>query len=118
MSEHAPLPNGNTVIKHAPSNDGNIPIDPAEPELYNKAYGVLLLRALDLLLATFVWRDYGVTISAQTGLIMRKLHPPLWARVLNRFLNMCEPNHCELAIACDRERAKLAIAILDGRTPP
>jgi hypothetical protein len=43
---------------------------------------------------------------------MRQPSPPLWARALNAFLNFLEKGHCELAIACDIERAQTALQIL------
>lgn len=79
---------------------------------YNKGYVVLLARVADIAVQTFVWRDYDITISAQCGLAMRGAKPARWARVLNRFLNWLEPGHCELAIACDIERAEQALRIL------
>lgn len=87
------------------------------PVRYNKAYVVLIARVIDIAIAAFIWRDYDITISAQTGLVMRKPNPPTWARALNAFLNFLEPGHCELAIACDIERAQAALVIL-GAAPP
>ena len=85
---------------------------------YNKSYAVLIARVIDIAISTFVWRDYDITISAQTGLLMRRADPPRWARVLNAFLNWIETNHCNLAIACDIERAQQALRILTGAESP
>jgi hypothetical protein len=85
---------------------------------YNKGYVVLLARVFDIAISTFVWRDYDITISAQCGLEMRKPRPALWARLLNAFLNALEEGHCELAIACDRERAEQALRILNQQERP
>lgn len=79
---------------------------------YSRGYVVLFLRMIDIAVQTLVWRDYDITISAQCGLEMRKAQPARWARALNWFLNLCESNHCELAIAADRERARAALDIL------
>jgi len=79
---------------------------------YNQGYVVVVARCIDFLVAGVIWRDYGVTISSFTGLAMRRPAPPLWARMLGGFLNFLEPGHCELAIACDIERAQAALQIL------
>jgi hypothetical protein len=79
---------------------------------YNKGYAVTVLRALDIFVGTLIWRDYGVTISAMTGLELRKPQPAKWAKILGGFLNGISPGHCEGAIASDRLRAKQALAIL------
>lgn len=91
----------------------------SDPRLaYNKGYVVLIARVVDIAISTFVWRDYDITISAQTGLLMRTARPPLWARALNWFLNALERDHCELAIACDIERAEQALRVLRGIERP
>lgn len=88
-----------------------------QPVAYSNVYIVVVARCLDLLVAGWIWRQYGVTISSFTGLAMHRAAPPSWAKILNGFLNFFEKNHCELAIICDLERAALATAILQGRTP-
>ncbi len=85
---------------------------PVRDAAYSRGYVVLFFRMIDIALQTLIWRDYDITISAQCGLAMRRLRPPLWARVLNAVLNALEPNHCELAIAADRERARSALELL------
>jgi len=85
---------------------------------YNKGYVVLIARVIDISISAFIWRDYDITISAQCGLMMRRPNPPLWARWLNRFLDFLEKGHCELAIACDIERAQQALRILTGQEKP
>jgi hypothetical protein len=85
---------------------------------YNKAYVICIARCIDICIGGWLWRDYDVTISAQTGLAMRRPSPPRWARVLSAFLSWLEPGHCELAITCDIERAQAALQILGApRTP-
>ena len=79
---------------------------------------VVIARCIDILIGGWIWRDYDITISAQTGLECRKAKPPLWARLLGSFLNRLEANHCELAITCDWERARQAMEILGGKLPP
>ena len=75
-------------------------------------YGFKVLLYIDMFIAALIWRDSGVTISSFTGLALRRQSPPLWARVLGGILNTLETNHCESAIAHDRERAKAALTIL------
>lgn len=81
-------------------------------ETFQNSYVFVILRALDLNVASLLWRNYGVTISAMTGLAMRAEAPPAWAVLLGAFLTRCSRNHCEQAIAADRERAKAALSIL------
>jgi len=50
----------------------------------SQGYAVVVARCIDLLIAGWIWRDYGITISSMTG----------------------------LAIACDIERAYAALGIL------
>lgn len=92
--------------------DGDEPDDLSPYVPYNRTYAIIVARVVDIAIAGVFWRDYGVTISAQCGLAMRRRRPPLWARALNATLNALEKGHCELAIACDIERAKLALRIL------
>jgi hypothetical protein len=80
----------------------------------NYAYKVLLF--LDIFLCALIYRDPDCTISAETGLAMRRANPPRWAKLLNGFLNLFEKGHCELAIADDIARAHAAITYLE--TPP
>lgn len=81
-------------------------------ERYNNSYGFVLLRTGDLAAAAVVWREYGVTISAFTGLELRAAAPATWAIYLGAFLVFCQNNHCEQAIAADRERAVTAQGML------
>jgi len=91
-----------------------------KPIQYNKGYVVLIARVFDIAISTFIWRDYGVTISAQCGLEMLRpvARRPLWARMLNAFLNALEPGHCQLAIACDIKRAEQALRVLRRQEKP
>lgn len=76
----------------------------------NYVYKVLLF--LDLFISALCFRDPDVTISAETGLAMKRPKPPLWAKLLNGFLNLIRKGHCARAINDDIERAKAAIAYL------
>ena len=76
-------------------------------------YVFKVLLYFDTFIAALIWRDSGVTISSYTGLALRRPTPPIWAIVLGRWvLNRLEANHCELAIAHDRQRAQEALEIL------
>ena len=79
---------------------------------YCQGYAVVVARCIDIMVAGWIWRDYGVTLSSMTGIAMRRPNPPLWAKALNACLNFVERGHCELAIACDIERAQAALQIL------
>jgi hypothetical protein len=81
----------------------------------NYLYKVLLF--LDIFVCALVFRDPDVTISAETGLAMQRVHPPLWAIILNCFLNRIQANHCTLAIQDDIRRAQTAIQYLQTRQP-
>lgn len=81
----------------------------------NYAYKVLLF--LDIFVCALVFRDPDVTISAETGLAMQRAKPPLWAKMLNWFLNKIQTNHCALAINDDIRRAQTAIKYLQTRQP-
>ena len=89
-----------------------------QPLHYNNSYGVVVARSIDILCASWVWRDYDITISSLCGLELRKVAPALWARGLGAFLNWVEANHCELAIMADQERARQALAILLQQAAP
>jgi hypothetical protein len=82
---------------------------------YNNSYLFVLMRSLDMLTCSWLWRDYDITVSSMTGLALRKPSPPRWARLLGAFLNWLQTNHCEMAIACDILRCSQADAILTGR---
>ena len=80
---------------------------------YNNSYGVLVARTFDILLCSWVWRDYDLTISSMCGLELRKVAPAWWAVVLGRWiLNHIETNHCELALKADEARALQALDII------
>ena len=89
-----------------------------KPLHYNNSYGVVVARSLDILCASWVWRDYDITISSMCGLELRKADPALWARGVGAFLNWVEANHCELAIQADLERSAQAQAILQQQAAP
>ena len=76
----------------------------------NYLYKILLF--LDIFLCALIFRDPDVTISAETGLAMQRAKPPLWAKLLNGFLNLIQKDHCALAINDDILRAQTAIQYL------
>lgn len=83
---------------------------------FSNAYYAVLLRGIDILACTWIWRDYDITISSMTGLELRKPAPAHWAILLGReFLNRLQTNHCERAIAADKLRCEQALEILNGR---
>jgi len=75
-------------------------------------YAGKVLLAIDDLAATLIWRNYGISVSAMTGLALRLQDPPRWAKVLGWVLNHIEANHCELAIQDDLWRNEQARAVL------
>lgn len=79
---------------------------------YSNAYFLVILRGVDILLCSWIWRDYDITISSMTGLALRKPNPPRWARLLGGFLNWLQTDHCEQAIAADTLRCAQALEIL------
>ena len=77
-----------------------------------RGYVVKVLLALDIFVSALCFRDSDVTISAETGLAMRRPNPPWWARALNWMLDTIQPGHCQNAIQWDIERAEAAIRYL------
>ena len=84
---------------------------------YSQRYVAVLARALDLFIATAIKRDYGVTVSSWCGLTLREGNSssPYWN--LGKFLNKLQKDHCELAMACDRERAEYVLETLPADAP-
>ena len=83
------------------------------PKVYNSnAYFLVVLRAVDILACTWIWRNYDITISSMCGLELRKFKPAWWAQMLGGFLNWLQPGHCESAIIADRARLIAAQVIL------
>lgn len=80
-----------------------------------KGYLYKILLFFDLFVSALIWRDPDVTISAETGLAMQKEKPPLWAQILNGFLNLIRKGHCAAAIQDDIVRAQIAIAYLSKK---
>lgn len=76
-------------------------------------YLMVLLRGIDILAATWIWRDYDLTISSLTGLELRKVSPRKWAVILGWVLNHIQKNHCELAIHSDLVRALTTIQMIE-----
>lgn len=76
---------------------------------------MVLLRGIDILFATWIWRDYDITISSLTGLELRKPKPRKWAVILGWILNHIQKNHCELAIISDTTRALTTLQMLEKR---
>lgn len=79
----------------------------------NYAYKVLLF--FDIFVCALVFRDPCVTISAETGLAMQRAKPPLWAKILNGFLDKIRKDHCAKAILDDIARAQYAITFLQTK---
>jgi hypothetical protein len=79
-----------------------------------KTWVFKVLLAFDLFVCACIWRQDDVTISAETGLAMQRAKPPLWAKILNGFLDFIRKGHCQAAIVDDIERAKNAIAYLSA----
>ena len=84
------------------------------PITWSNVWAVCILRAADIFWASVIWRDYDITISAWTGLEMKKPKPARWAKILHWVLDHIQPYHCEGAIVADAERAKQALVILGG----
>lgn len=78
----------------------------------NKNYLYKVLLFLDIFVSSLLFRDPDVTISAETGLAMQRAKPPIWAKLLNGFLNMIRKGHCAQAINDDIARAQTAIIYL------
>lgn len=78
----------------------------------NKNYLYKVLLFLDIFVSSLLFRDPDVTISAETGLAMQRANPPLWAKLLDGFLNMIRKGHCAQAINDDIARAQTAITYL------
>lgn len=74
-------------------------------------YVFKVLLYFDILIASLLWRDSGITISAHCGLALRH-GGDARLRWLGRVLNRISTGHCEKAIAHDRERAANAISAL------
>ena len=83
--------------------------------LRSGTYLYKLLIALDMLGAVVLFRDADVTISAMTGLQLRRARPAWWARILGGFLNGLSHGHCERAMVDDIARAERAINRLSAR---
>ena len=83
-----------------------------EVTTYDNRYVTVVARTIDLLVAGWIWRDYGITISSWCALELRKDKPRRWARILGGFLNWLQPGHCEGAILADRERAAYVLEAL------
>jgi hypothetical protein len=81
---------------------------------YNNVYFLVLLRGVDILFCTWIWRDYDITISSMCGLELRKPDPKWWAVLLGGALNKIQAGHCESAIVADTARAMAALIILKG----
>lgn len=79
----------------------------------NYAYKVLLF--IDIFVCALCFRDPDCTISAETGLAMQRAKPPLWAKLLNGFLDAIRKGHCQGAITDDIARAQAAITYLSTK---
>lgn len=87
-----------------------------EGEIANNTYVMVIARSLDVLLCSWVWRDYDITISSMCGLALRarvKAKPYAhWQAWLGTVLNRIQTGHCESAITADTQRASLALNVL------
>lgn len=81
----------------------------------SKTWVYKCLLAFDLFVCACIWRMDDVTISAETGLAMQRAKPPLWAKLLNGFLDRIRKGHCAQAINDDILRAQTAIAYLQTK---
>lgn len=81
--------------------------------IYSNTYFMVLLRAVDILACTWIWRGYDITISAMCGLQLRTTAPARWARWLGGMLNWLQKNHCEMAISSDTLRCLQALKVLE-----
>lgn len=85
--------------------------------MFSQVWAIVIARCIDICVAGWIWRDYGVSISSHVGLELRKITPAIWAIVIGDWiLNKIEKNHCELAIAADYARAVAAAGLLKPRT--
>jgi hypothetical protein len=80
-----------------------------------KGYLYKVLLYLDIFVCALVFRDADCTISAETGLALKRPQPPLWAKVLGAVLNFIRPGHTAAAIEDDIARAQAAISYLQQR---
>jgi hypothetical protein len=83
-------------------------------------YAFKILYALDVFVASLLFRDAAITISSYCGLALRYSRPGAFERVkrgLGRCLNFVATDHCEKAIGGDARRAHEALRIL-GFTHP
>jgi hypothetical protein len=83
-------------------------------QTFRNVYFLVILRGIDILFCTWIWRNYDITISSMCGLELRRPLPKLWARWLGAFLNWLQPGHCESAIIADQARCQAALVILSG----
>ena len=83
-----------------------------------QTYGFKVLFFIDTFIASLIWRDAGITISAMCGLELKKPKPRWWARAISRLCNLVQANHCALAVEYDTWRAYQTIAILTGKEAP
>jgi hypothetical protein len=87
-------------------------------QAYSNVYFLVLLRGVDILACTWIWRDYDITISSMCGLQLRTAKPAWWAKILGNTLNWLQAGHCESAIIADTDRCQQALNILNGNTNP
>ena len=78
----------------------------------SNTYFLVILRSVDILACSWIWRDYDITISSMCGLELRKAAPARWARWLGGVLNWLQKEHCEMAIASDMLRCMQALKVL------
>lgn len=76
-----------------------------------KSFGHVIAVGIDILIAVFIWRREGITISSHSALAAKR--GKKWGCVLCRFLGWLNPNHCPEAVKADIKRAQDAIRELD-----
>jgi len=84
---------------------------------YSQRYVVVVARAADLFISTVIKRDYGITVSSWCGMELRKKGSPTIYSNLGKFLNKLQKDHCELAMAADRERAEYVLETIPADAP-
>lgn len=77
-----------------------------------KTYGYKLDLFIDLFFGAAIWCKPGVTISSEVGLAIQRTNPPMWAKILNKFLDSIQKDHTSKAVADDIIRAENAISYL------
>jgi hypothetical protein len=75
-----------------------------------KTFARYVAIAFDMFVNVLTAGSLDVTISSRAGVAAEQ--GKLWGRVLSRFLDLLEKDHCQLAIQSDIDRAKQTIVTL------